>query len=95
MINSQPVGAHLTTVVYEEKPLLEVALRNFTDAQAQEGGQPRGNRLLLPRHGTVKPLRASSLPDCVVSWTWVSAINVIWMPSSRPLAVPSAWYRSL
>ncbi|ADR60888.1 Leucine-rich repeat-containing protein [Pseudomonas putida BIRD-1] len=55
VINSQPVGAHLTTVVYEEKPLLEVALRNFTAAQAQEGGQPRGNRLLLPRHGTVKP----------------------------------------
>lgn len=55
VINSQPVGAHLTAVVYEEKPLLEVALRNFTAAQAQEGGQPRGNRLLLPRHGTVKP----------------------------------------
>ncbi|PYB74937.1 hypothetical protein DMX11_14055 [Pseudomonas sp. LB-090624] len=55
VINSQPVGAHLTTVVYEEQPLLEVAMRNFTAAQAQEGGQPRGNRLLVPTHGTVKP----------------------------------------
>ncbi len=55
VINSQPVGAHLTKVVYEEKPLLEVALRNFTAEQAQAGGQPRGNRLLVSRQGTAIP----------------------------------------
>lgn len=49
VVNSQPVGAHLTEVVYEEKPLLEAVLRNFTADQAQAGGQPRGNRLLVPR----------------------------------------------
>ncbi|AGZ35730.1 MAG: NEL-type E3 ubiquitin ligase domain-containing protein [Pseudomonas sp.] len=55
VINEQPVGAHLTKVVYEEKPLLEVALRNFTAEQALAGGQPVGNRLLMPRQGSVKP----------------------------------------
>jgi hypothetical protein len=52
VINAQPVGAHLTEVVYEEKPLLEVVLRNFTAEQASTGGQPVGNRLLVPRAGT-------------------------------------------
>ncbi|MDH1571727.1 NEL-type E3 ubiquitin ligase domain-containing protein [Pseudomonas sp. GD03746] len=51
VINSQPVGAHLTEVVYEEKPLLEVVLRNFTAEQARAGGQPPGNRLLVPCQG--------------------------------------------
>lgn len=55
VINAQPVGAHLTEVVYEEKPLLEVVLRNFTAEQASAGGQPVGNRLLVPRAGTHKP----------------------------------------
>ncbi|MCE7761691.1 hypothetical protein GQL56_03455 [Pseudomonas putida] len=55
VINSQPVGAHLTDVVYEEKPLLEVVLRNFTAEQAGAGGQPRGNRLLVPRQGRGTP----------------------------------------
>ncbi|MFV3288627.1 NEL-type E3 ubiquitin ligase domain-containing protein [Pseudomonas sp. NY11955] len=55
VINSQPVGAHLIEVIYEEKPLLEVALRNFTAEQAQAGGQPRGNRLLVPSQGGVTP----------------------------------------
>ncbi|MFF7860275.1 NEL-type E3 ubiquitin ligase domain-containing protein [Pseudomonas monteilii] len=59
VINSQPVGAHLTELVYEEKPLLEVALRNFTAEQAQAGGQPRGNRLLVPRQGRLAP------PTCI------------------------------
>ncbi|MFV0891223.1 dermonecrotic toxin domain-containing protein [Pseudomonas kurunegalensis] len=59
VINSQPVGAHLTEVVYEGKPLLEVALRNFTAEQAQAGGQPRGNRLLVPRQGRLAP------PTCI------------------------------
>ncbi|RAS33942.1 MULTISPECIES: NEL-type E3 ubiquitin ligase domain-containing protein [unclassified Pseudomonas] len=48
VINTQPVGVHLTEVVYEEKPLLEVVLRNFTADQTQAGGQPAGNRLLVP-----------------------------------------------
>jgi len=55
VINAQPVGAHLTRVVYEEKPLLEVVLRNFTSEQATAGGQPVGNRLLVPRQGQAKP----------------------------------------
>ncbi|WP_264312661.1 NEL-type E3 ubiquitin ligase domain-containing protein [Pseudomonas putida] len=55
VINTQPVGAHLTEVVYEEKPLLEVVLRNFTAEQASSGGQPVGNRLLVPRSGEPKP----------------------------------------
>ncbi|MFK0310957.1 NEL-type E3 ubiquitin ligase domain-containing protein [Pseudomonas sp. NPDC090233] len=55
VINGQPVGAHLTEVVYTEKPLLDVVLRNFTADEARPGGQPAGNRLLLPRQGSVKP----------------------------------------
>ena len=51
VINAQPVGSHLTKVVYEDKPLLEVAMRNFTAEQAQADGQPRGNRLLISRQG--------------------------------------------
>ncbi|HDS1819189.1 TPA: hypothetical protein QEM96_003872 [Pseudomonas putida] len=55
VINAQPVGTHLTQVVYDEKPLLEMALRNFTAEQAMPGGQPKGNRLLVPRSGTRTP----------------------------------------
>ncbi|MCV9920398.1 NEL-type E3 ubiquitin ligase domain-containing protein [Pseudomonas sp. BT-42-2] len=51
IINAQPVGSHLTKVVYEEKPLLEVAMRNFTAKQAKADGQPSGNRLLISRQG--------------------------------------------
>jgi len=49
VINEQPVGTHLTQVVDEMQPLLEVVLRNFTHEQAQVGGQPRGNRLVVSR----------------------------------------------
>jgi hypothetical protein len=60
VINSIPVGAHLSDVKYEPMPLVEAALRNFTEAQCasdrtQEGAQPRGNRLLNPRQGDVTP----------------------------------------
>lgn len=55
IINAQPVGAHLTEVVYGQMPLLEAALRNFTLAEAEPGGQPRGNRLLNAREGRVRP----------------------------------------
>ncbi|WP_422420168.1 NEL-type E3 ubiquitin ligase domain-containing protein [Pseudomonas sp. GZD-222] len=55
VINQQPVGAHLTEVVYEEMPLIEAALRNFTAAESEAGGQPRGNRLLSSRAGEVTP----------------------------------------
>ncbi|WP_079227495.1 NEL-type E3 ubiquitin ligase domain-containing protein [Pseudomonas putida] len=48
VINTQPVGVHLTEVVYEEEPLLEIVLRNFSADQTQVGGQPAGNRLLVP-----------------------------------------------
>lgn len=47
VIGAQPTGSHLTQVDYQEAPLLEIALRNFTAAQARPGGQPRGNRLLI------------------------------------------------
>lgn len=55
VINIQPVGAHLTEVVYTDMPLLEAALRNFTAEQASEAGQPRGNRLTSARQGGIKP----------------------------------------
>ncbi|MFJ4430111.1 NEL-type E3 ubiquitin ligase domain-containing protein [Pseudomonas sp. NPDC089395] len=55
VINSQPVGAHLTEVVYADMPLLEAALRNFTPEQTEPGGQPRGNRLTSARQGAIKP----------------------------------------
>lgn len=55
VINSQPVGAHLTEVVYTDMPLLEAALRNFTAEEAQKEGQPRGNRLTSARQGRIKP----------------------------------------
>nr|WP_314478333.1 NEL-type E3 ubiquitin ligase domain-containing protein [uncultured Pseudomonas sp.] len=53
VINSQPVGAHLTELVYSDMPLLEAALRNFTAEQASAAGQPRGNRLTSARQGFV------------------------------------------
>lgn len=55
VINLQPVGAHLTEVVYEQLPLIEAALRNFTADESLAGGQPRGNRLLSSRAGGVTP----------------------------------------
>lgn len=55
VINAQPVGSHLTQVEYDEKPLLEVALRNFTPEQAKTDGQFRGNRLLINRQGLRPP----------------------------------------
>ena len=55
VINTQPVGIHLTEVVYGDRPLLEAALRNFTVDEAAADGQPRGNRLTSARQGTVKP----------------------------------------
>ncbi|WP_342625278.1 NEL-type E3 ubiquitin ligase domain-containing protein [Pseudomonas alkylphenolica] len=55
VINPQPVGVHLTEVVYEEIPLVEAALRNFTADEAKSGGQPKGNRLSNARAGNIKP----------------------------------------
>lgn len=45
VINAQPVGAHLSELVYGSTTLLEAALRNFTAAQTRPGGHPEGNRL--------------------------------------------------
>ncbi|MDH0300747.1 MULTISPECIES: NEL-type E3 ubiquitin ligase domain-containing protein [unclassified Pseudomonas] len=45
IINAQPVGSHLSTVVYEHVPLITAALTNFDSEQASAGGQPPGNRL--------------------------------------------------
>jgi len=55
VINAQPVGYHLTEVVYTETSRIEAALRNFTAEQTTEGGQPRGNRVMSARQGTIKP----------------------------------------
>lgn len=55
VINSQPVGVHLTEVVYGQVPLVEAALRNFTDAETKPAGQPKGNRLLHTREGEITP----------------------------------------
>lgn len=58
VINQLPVGAHLTEVVYQEIPLLEAALRNFTAEEAKPDGQPKGNRLMNARSGRTRPLTA-------------------------------------
>lgn len=58
VINQQPVGVHLTEVVYEQVPLLEAALRNFTAQEAADEGQPRGNRLTSQQPGEASPLSA-------------------------------------
>ncbi|HFL2186546.1 TPA: NEL-type E3 ubiquitin ligase domain-containing protein [Pseudomonas putida] len=60
VINTVPVGAHLTEVEYAPIPLVEAALRNFTEAECssdrtREGAQPRGNRLQNRRQGSVTP----------------------------------------
>lgn len=55
VINTQPVGAHLTTWDYKDMPLLEAALRNFTQDEALPGTQAPGNRLAHPRAGKLKP----------------------------------------
>ena len=55
VINQQPVGAHLTDVVYGNIPLVEAALRNFSAAECTAGGQPKGNRLTSARQGSIKP----------------------------------------
>ncbi|MDR2306977.1 MAG: leucine-rich repeat domain-containing protein [Paucimonas sp.] len=55
VINAQPVGYHLTEVVYGDIPMLEAALRNFTAQQALSGGQPKGNRLTSATQGSLRP----------------------------------------
>lgn len=59
VINAQPVGFHLTKQQYEKRPLLEVAVRNFTAEEAEVDGQPRGNRLTSARQGRIKPPSAT------------------------------------
>lgn len=54
VINAQPVGVHLTKQQYDQRSLLEVAVRNFTAEEAVAGGQPRGNRLTSARQGRIK-----------------------------------------
>jgi len=55
VINAEPVGVHLTELVYDDMPLLEAALRNFAKDEAEAGGQPRGNRLTSARKGNIEP----------------------------------------
>ncbi|WP_449432207.1 NEL-type E3 ubiquitin ligase domain-containing protein [Pseudomonas putida] len=59
VVNAQPVGAHLTELVYVQTPSLEAALRNFTEDETVPGGQPRGNRLMNPRAGHIGAPSAS------------------------------------
>lgn len=54
VINTQPVGVHLTMLRYDKRSLLEAAVRNFTAQETEAGGQPRGNRLTSARQGTIK-----------------------------------------
>ncbi|WP_230392680.1 dermonecrotic toxin domain-containing protein [Pseudomonas guariconensis] len=54
VINTQPVGAHLTKLQYDKRSLLEAAVRNFTAGQTKADGQPRGNRLTSARQGMIK-----------------------------------------
>lgn len=58
VINSVPVGWHLTEVEYRQVPLLEAALSNFTADEAQPGGQPKGN-CLLHEQGSAVALSAT------------------------------------
>ncbi|MDF0729625.1 NEL-type E3 ubiquitin ligase domain-containing protein [Pseudomonas entomophila] len=46
VVTSQPIGVPVTELVYEQTPLLEAALRNFSREQASQDGQFPGNRLL-------------------------------------------------
>lgn len=59
VINTQPVGAHLTKLQYGKRSLLEAAVRNFTAEQTKADGQPRGNRLTSARQGRIKPPSAT------------------------------------
>ncbi|ANY86785.1 MULTISPECIES: dermonecrotic toxin domain-containing protein [Pseudomonas] len=54
VINTQPVGVHLTKLQYDKRSLLEAAVRNFTVEQTKADGQPRGNRLTSARQGGIK-----------------------------------------
>lgn len=49
VVTSQPIGYPVTVPVYTEVPLLEAALRNFTEAEGQANGQLVGNRLVAPK----------------------------------------------
>lgn len=55
IINQLPVGSHLTEAIYKDVPLIEAVLRNFTLAETEANGQPRGNRLTSARQGTIRP----------------------------------------
>ncbi|MCO7565486.1 leucine-rich repeat domain-containing protein [Pseudomonas sp. S 311-6] len=57
VITSQPIGYPVTVPVYAEIGLFEAALRNFTAAEAEAGGQ-------LPGNGLVDPLDAQAKLPC-------------------------------
>ncbi|MFJ9990253.1 NEL-type E3 ubiquitin ligase domain-containing protein [Pseudomonas putida] len=48
VITPQPIGYPFSQAVYREIPVLEAALRNFSEEQAETGGQLKGNRLYDP-----------------------------------------------
>ncbi|MNM07946.1 E3 ubiquitin-protein ligase ipaH3 [compost metagenome] len=64
VINAQPVGAHLTDVVYASMPMLEAALRNFTLEQVASGGQFRGNHLSSTVQDSIVPPSAQAFAQC-------------------------------
>ena len=56
VITSMPVGYPVRTAVYRNQPVLEAALRNFTEAQAQAGG-------LLPGCKLISQVALAKVPD--------------------------------
>jgi len=49
VVTAQPIGYPVTQPIYTERPLLEAALRNFSESEALPGGQLAGNRLVQPQ----------------------------------------------
>ncbi|MBF8792504.1 hypothetical protein IRZ70_06815 [Pseudomonas monteilii] len=85
VINSQPVGTHLSQARYEDIPLVEAALRNFThnEAQAREAPADTG---LWSRIGT-------ALEDLFSGRTkedFQARDNSLVNPQGIPEAIPSA-----
>lgn len=87
VINQQPVGAQLTKVVYQEMPLIEAALRNFTADESKAWGQPKGNRLLNSQASRVTPPTAIEFArlcrDIDVGGQYQRHLDTVLQPAQR------------